>query len=159
MGDIRIVSFDRAFAKDFARLNYEWINRYFRVEDHDREMLDDPVSCIMDDGGEIFFAIEGEQVVGTVAMIREGDARYELAKMAVSDEYKGKGIGNMLMQACIDFARERGKSSIFLLSNTKLVPAISLYRKHGFVEVNTGEPTVYERVDIVMELALAEDNL
>ena len=155
MSDIQIVSFDVGFAPDFARLNYEWIDQYFRVEDHDREMLDDPAHYIINEGGEIFFALAHNRVVGTVAMLRDGDDRFELAKMAVSPDHKGMGIGDRLMTTCIDFACRKGKSSIFLLSNTKLVPAINLYKKHGFVEVKMDKQTRYERVNIRMELALA----
>ena len=159
MDEFEIVSFDEAFAADFARLNYEWIDRYFRVEKHDREMLDDPASYIIDQGGEIFFAIADGKAVGTVALIPDGDDRFELAKMAVSDDFKGKGLGDLLMKACISHARQKGKSSIFLLSNTKLGPAINLYRKHGFVEVQPNEEIPYEPVDIVMELALDRRNM
>ena len=159
MDEIRIVPFDQDLAADFARLNYKWIERYFRVEEHDREMLDDPAANIIDKGGEILFAIVEGKAVGTVALIPDGDDRFELAKMAVSDDFKGKGIGDLLMKACICYAQQKGKSSIFLLSNTKLEPAINLYRKHGFVEVQSKEEIPYERVDIVMELALGQRNM
>ena len=155
MDEVQIASFDEGLAADFAKLNYEWIEQYFRVEDPDREMLDDPATYIIDNGGEVFFAIIEGKVVGTVAMIRDGDNRFELAKMAVSGGHKGQGIGDRLMHACIEFAREKGKSSIFLLSNTKLRPAINLYRKHGFIETPIDVHTPYERVNIRMELALA----
>lgn len=159
MEDIRIVPFDQSYCEDFARLNYEWIDRYFRIEEHDREMLDDPFAYIIEPGGEIFFAITDRMVVGTVAMIREGEERFELAKMAVSDDFKGKGIGDLLMTACIEHARRNRTSSIFLLSNNLLKPAIGLYRKHGFVETPLEAGIPYERVDIRMELAIDDRSM
>ncbi|CAN5220873.1 hypothetical protein BH20ACI2_BH20ACI2_28940 [soil metagenome] len=158
MDEIQIVRFDEAFAADFARLNYEWIEEYFVVEQHDREILDDPVKYIIDGGGQIFFVLVNDNVVGTVALICEDNDQFELAKMAVSPHFRGKGIGDILIQACIDFARKSAKSGIFLLSNTRLAPAINLYKKRGFVETPLDAKSPYERVNIWMELAIHKRN-
>lgn len=157
--DVRIVRYDDRYAKDFARLNYEWIERYFTVEDHDREMLDAPAEYIVDKGGEIFFALVGDEVAGTVALIESGGETFELAKMAVSPKYQGKGIGDKLIDACVTHARKAGKRSIYLLSNIKLTPAINLYRKHGFRETLNDESSRYERVNIRMELAITASDM
>lgn len=157
--EIKIVGFDKAFADAFARLNYQWISRHFVIEDHDREMLDDPVGNIMDKGGWIFFAVDGNEAVGTVALVEDSEDRFELAKMAVSPSYQGRGIGDLLIEACVDHALKVRKRSIFLLSNTLLRPAIKLYRKHGFIETALDERSPYERVNIRMELALPSANM
>lgn len=157
--EIRIVGFDKAFEDAFAQLNYQWISRHFVIEAHDREMLDDPVGNIIDKGGWIFFAVAGNEAVGTVALVEDNEDRFELAKMAVSPSYQGRGIGDLLIEACIDHAVKMRKRSIFLLSNTLLSPAINLYRKHGFVETPLEEKSPYERVNIRMELALPSANM
>lgn len=151
---IRIIVFTPEYESEFARLNYQWIEEHFVVEDHDREMLDHPQDYIIDNGGQIFFAMMGNRVAGTVALINEGEASFELAKMAVSPEFRGKGIGDLLIEACCEFARQAGKQNIFLLSNTKLSPALNLYRKHGFMEIHHDQRSPYERVDIMMQLDL-----
>ena len=152
--DVRIVTFERSLAKAFADLNYEWIERYFVIEDHDREILEHPTDYVIDRGGQIFFAMVGDQVAGTVALIDAAGESFELAKMAVSPAFQGKGIGDRLMEACIEHADASGKQRLFLLSNTKLGPAINLYRKHGFIETVLDGRSSYERVDIRMELDL-----
>ncbi|HMO81779.1 MAG TPA: GNAT family N-acetyltransferase [Pyrinomonadaceae bacterium] len=151
---VSVVAYHERFKSDFGRLNYEWIERYFVVEHHDRELLDQPYETIIEPGGEIFFAVAGGEAVGTAAMIPEGDERFELAKMAVSPDWQGRGIGDMLLETCVGFARERKALSIVLLSNTRLKAAIGLYRKHGFRETLTDSRSPYERVNIRMELAL-----
>jgi putative acetyltransferase len=156
--DLRIVPFDNAFASDFARLNYQWINEYFTVEDNDRKFLDDPVKNIIEPGGEIFFAVADATVVGTAALISDSGSRFELAKMAVDPACRGRGIGDALIEACIAHGLSTGKSSLFLLSNTKLEPALRLYKKHGFVEIFPDDAAGYQRVNIVMELALRDEN-
>lgn len=152
--DIQIFQFESRFAEDFARLNYEWIVEYFTIEEHDREMLDNPEEFIINRGGRIFFASKDNKIVGTVALIAVGDDSFELAKMAVARNCRGEKIGEKLMAACIEYSANIGKKSIFLLSNTKLVPAINLYKKFGFKEIPLDPNTPYERTDIQMELIL-----
>lgn len=152
--DVKVIRFDDAHAADFARLNYEWIEKFFVVEDHDREMLDHPRKYIIDNGGEIFFAFIDGVAVGTVAMIKFPDGSFELAKMGVDPEFRGRGIANHLMKACVDFAKEFGIPKIFLESSRKLSPAIALYRKFGFEETELDKNTPYARCDIRMELAI-----
>ena len=154
MDDVTIVEFDELYASDFASLNYQWIEEYFVVEPHDKEMLDNPAEYIIEKGGQIFFAIVDDETAGTVALINERDDRFELAKMAVSPAFRGRGIGDKLIEACVRYAKRSGKSSIVLLSNTLLTPAINLYRKHGFLETPQNEGSPYERVNIRMELAI-----
>ena len=157
--DVRVVKFAPEYAKAFAELNYQWIEHYFVIEEHDREMLDDPAEYIINRGGEIFTAVVADTPVGAVAMIKASDRTFELAKMAVSPDHQGRGIGDKLIAACIAHAREQGATKIFLLSNTLLTPAIELYKKHGFVEVPLDERSAYERVNIRMELALNTSKL
>src|SRR5690606_10834292 len=151
---VKVIPFDDAYAADFARLNYEWIEKYFVVEDHDREMLDHPREYIVDKGGEIFFAMLGGIAAGTVAMIKFPDGSFELAKMGVAPEFRSRGIANHLMTACIEFAKRIGSPKVFLKSSRKLSPAIALYRKFGFEETELDKNTPYARCDIRMELAI-----
>lgn len=47
----RIVGFDRRWRGDFARLNLEWLRRWFVVEPVDEEVLADPETHILAGGG------------------------------------------------------------------------------------------------------------
>ena len=74
-------------------------------------------------------------MIGTVAMIKSSDKIYELAKMTVKKNFRGKGVANLLMDRCIEFATEQKAVQIFLISNDSLVIARNLYDKYGFKEV------------------------
>lgn len=150
---VEVDSFRPEDAAAFERLNLDWIERYFRVEPADREALGDPQGKILDPGGEIFVARLNGEVVGTAAMVRLEDGGFELAKMAVAPHAQGLGIGEDLARAGIAWARDRGAPRVFLESNRSLTPALNLYEKLGFVEVE-GPPSPYARADIQMELAL-----
>ena len=93
MSGIEVIPFRPQYAADFRRLHFEWIERMFKVEAPDLKVLDDPERAIVLPGGMIFFAVEGDAVVGTVAMIRGNDGRCELAKMAVAETHQRRGIG------------------------------------------------------------------
>lgn len=150
---IEIIDFQPAYSKDFYELNMEWLEYYFHVEAHDKEVLENPQSYILDNDGYIFFARFNGEIVGTVALINEEEC-YELSKMAVSPKYRGMKIGQQLMDKCIDFSREKGWKKIMLYSNRSLTPAINLYRKVGFKEVDVEKNAIYDRADIKMILEL-----
>ena len=78
---------------------------------------------------------------------------YELAKLAVDTSIQRKGIGRKLCEAAIEKARMSGGGRLFLESNTRLKPAIALYRRLGFKELPEYHPA-YARGDIQMELPL-----
>lgn len=150
--EIIVKEFSAENLADFRDLNVEWLQKYFVVEEHDEEQLGRP-EAIIENGGKIFFASENGKNIGTASLIKEDDATFELAKMAVTEDAKGKGVGNLLMAHCIAEAEKLGAKKIILLSNRSLGAAIHLYEKYGFVEVPiTNNP--YARGNIKMEKIL-----
>lgn len=93
--------------------------------------------------------------MGVVALCRMDGSEYdfELAKLAVDPEARGTGLGEKICRVALDRAQQLGAKKIFLESNTMLKPAINLYRKLGFTELQEYHPA-YERGDIQMELTL-----
>jgi DNA-binding MarR family transcriptional regulator/GNAT superfamily N-acetyltransferase len=151
--DVQIVSYQPKYQSAFKRLNEEWITTYFKMEEADYRSLDHPKEYILDKGGHILMALYKDEPVGACALIKMNDHTFELAKMAVAANAKGKGIGYLLGNAAIKKARDEGADKLHLESNTILKPAISLYHKLGFKKV-TGVPSPYERCNIQMELNL-----
>ena len=131
---IRSVEYQPAHKDAFRDLNLDWIERYFEVEESDRTVLADPQGEIIDRGGFIFVALDGDTVAGVCALIPEVDGAFQLAKMAVSPWFQGRGIGRLLANAAIAHARARGAPHVGLYTNTILGPAMGLYRSLGFVE-------------------------
>jgi GNAT superfamily N-acetyltransferase len=149
---VRIVPFRREYAADFRRLNIDWIERLFKVEAPDLKVLDDPERAIVAPGGMIFFAVDGDAVVGTAAMIRAEAGRCELAKMAVATGHQRRGIGELLGRACRDWAAENGVGMVFLETNSRLGNAIRLYERLGFRHAPWPHPSDYARGDVYMEM-------
>ncbi|HEY0428607.1 MAG TPA: GNAT family N-acetyltransferase [Pyrinomonadaceae bacterium] len=150
-----ITSYQDRYRADFERLNREWIEKFFTLEDSDKKMFADPAGKIIVPGGQIFFIIENNRVQGTCAMMPEnGTEIYELTKMAVDASARGKGFGDRLMQKAIAFAKEKGAREIVLYSNKKLEAAINLYKKYGFEFVPCAFDDRYQRADVMMRLIL-----
>ncbi|MEL7509664.1 MAG: bifunctional helix-turn-helix transcriptional regulator/GNAT family N-acetyltransferase [Cyanobacteria bacterium J06554_1] len=150
---IEIIDYGPEFGDDFKQLNYAWIEHYFTIEESDRKYLEHPDKEIIQPGGHILMARYGDNIVGTCALVKMDDTRYELAKMAVAKDMRGRGIGWLLGQSAIDKARDLGANTLYIESNTTLKPAIKLYQKLGFKKI-VGHPSPYERCNIQLELKL-----
>jgi GNAT superfamily N-acetyltransferase len=151
---VEIVTYRPEYAGDFDRLNRAWLEQYFTVEPLDEAYLGDPEGRILQPGGEIFFAVEAGRVVGTCAAIPQGDGSFELAKLAVTPEAQGRGIGRTLALAVIAFARARGAMRVVLTSNSALGPALRLYESLGFRYQPLPSVRPYIDADVFMELAV-----
>lgn len=148
---VTVVPYRDEFRTAFEQLNRDWIETYFMLEEPDREVFSDPEGKILASGGQIFFVLEENQVQGTCAVLRHAGDEYEIAKMAVAPSARGRGFGDLLMEAAIGFATEVGASRLLILSNTVLEPAIRLYEKHGFVRVPLTTDGRYQRANIRLE--------
>jgi ribosomal protein S18 acetylase RimI-like enzyme len=149
-----VVHFRPELAGAFKALNEAWITRLFALEPKDLVVLGDPQGQIIDPGGAVFFALEDGEAVGCCAMMALPDGGFEVAKMAVADGYKGRGLGRALMTACVDHARAAGAPRLYLETNSSLDAALGLYRAFGFSEIIPAEPSPYARADVIMELRL-----
>ena len=148
---IKIIEWEDKYAEQFKRLSLEWLEKYVSVEPADLEIINNPHRSILDNGGMIFFALCDGLIVGTFAMIRQKDGSFELAKLAVTEGYKGLKIGNLLMEKSLEFASQRKAITVFLYTNRRLLPAINLYEKFGFKEVPVAQ-SKYIEADMKMEL-------
>jgi ribosomal protein S18 acetylase RimI-like enzyme len=150
--NITIKNYESKFDIDFFDLNKAWIEESWILEESDKKDLLNP-NKIIHNGGQVFFALENQKVIGTVAMINSSDDRFELAKMTVQEDFRGKGIANMLMDECLEFAKENNAKEIFLISNDSLTIARNLYDKYGFKEVDL-DSQKYDRGNVKMRLTL-----
>ncbi len=154
MDEVDIIEYQPQYKEFFKSLNYAWIHKFFELEELDEIVLTNPDKIIRE-GGEILFAKFNDKIVGTCALIKLDQDTYELAKMAVDEEYQGRHIGEKLGLAVIDRAVQRGAVKLILESNKKLIPALSLYKKLGFIPVcSDHHKSMYQRANITMEMSL-----
>jgi predicted GNAT family N-acyltransferase len=137
------------YKEEFSRLNQAWIQKYFKIEPKDIEQLSNPEK-IVEQGGQVFFILQDSEVLATCALIKINPGTYELAKMAVAESHLGQSLGNQLMQKALSWAESQKAQKIIIRSNTRLIPALSLYKKFGFKTTRLGPNADYERCDIEM---------
>ena len=153
-GKIKIIEFENEYAEDFATINFNWLEKYFCIEEYDKKVLTKPKEYVLDKGGQIWFARLNNKTVGTVALIKREEGIFEISKMGVLPDYRGERIGQKLIYTCIGYAVQKGYKRLFLDSSRVLEPAIALYQKVGFREIPVPTDTPYKRCDIRMELFL-----
>ncbi|MCX9191609.1 N-acetyltransferase [Carbonactinospora thermoautotrophica] len=82
--------------------------------------------------GRLWVADDAGRVVGSIGVTRAGDSTAQLRWFLVDPAQRGQGLGRRLLRTALDYARERGFSSMFLWTNACLEVAHRLYREAGF---------------------------
>lgn len=151
MNTINILPYLKEHQPYFEKFNRAWIEEWFTMEPLDEWVLTNPEEAILKDGGEILMASFNGTIAGTVALRKLYDGVFEFTKMAVSENYRRKGIAEALTYASLEKARALGATKIILYSNTKNVAAIKLYEKIGFTHLPV-ENDVYVRANVKMKI-------
>jgi putative acetyltransferase len=86
-----------------------------------------------DEGGEFFVAVEEGRVLGTAGVARLGPSLYEVRKMYLEPEARGRGLGQQLLDACLAFCRAAGAKTVVLDTKHEMTRAIAFYERNGFV--------------------------
>ncbi|MBX3378885.1 MAG: GNAT family N-acetyltransferase [Phycisphaeraceae bacterium] len=93
--------------------------------------------------GCILLAMDGDQAVGCAALRRLGPMSHdrpgericEMKRLYAKPETRGRGVGRLLCQALIRFAKSAGYTLMKLDTEPELESACRLYRSLGFVDI------------------------
>lgn len=87
--------------------------------------------------GNFWIAKEGENIIGTIALLDIGNKQVALRKMFVAPPYRGKpfGAGQALLDTAITWAKQQRIHDIFLGTTEKFKAAQRFYEKNGFIEL------------------------
>ena len=157
MTGVELLPFSPAHRAHFARLNRAWIEQYFWIEPIDAYVLDNPEEAILSKGGEIWFAAQGDEIVGCFALLKTSPTRYEFTKFAVDAKAQGLGAGKALLAHAVTRAMALGAEDIIIYSHTSLARACDMYRRAGWVEqaMSEADKARYKRSDIMLLKPLA----
>lgn len=151
---MQFLDFTPSLAKDFERINREWIQEMFVLEPIDEQVIGDPQAFIIDRGGYIWFvADEKGLILGTCALMKKADGVFELTKMGVTAAARGKKVGEALLHHVLEKAPIIAFDTLFLLTNKRCEAAIHLYEKLGFrhdAEIMQTYGGAYSRCDVAM---------
>jgi ribosomal protein S18 acetylase RimI-like enzyme len=126
----------RTFAETFATDNSPedmaaYLAASFNLAQQMAELVDPPSTFLIAEVGGLAVGYAklhaGEPAEGV-----DGAKPVELVRLYVSREWLGRGVGEALMRACIDEARQAGHSSIWLGVWERNDRAQAFYRKWNF---------------------------
>jgi GNAT superfamily N-acetyltransferase len=89
---------------------------------------------------EVVIATEDGVDLGHAALRALAGGGYEVKKVFVRAEARGRGLSRILMAAVEDIAREKGESRILLQTGPKQLEAIALYSATGYEMVDEFGP-------------------
>jgi len=125
------------YFSEFKEINFQWLKESVGISPYDEKVLENPEDEIIHKGGKIYLAWAGTEIAGTYILIPANDKDLELTKFAVKKAYRKMGIGERLVNYAIEEAKRSGYVSVILLTHPTLTDAINLYRKTGFIEINS----------------------
>lgn len=150
---IQIHPYTKKYASYFSKLNKAWLKKYFKIEEYDKLVLDNPDSQIIKKGGAVFFAEYDGKIVGCSALLKHPDSIYEIAKVAVLEDYQNKHIGRKLVVAAVDEAIRQKAKEICMLTNPELTASVKMFSNLGFeLSSKNRFEKMYQRKTIYMKL-------
>ncbi|MCE5221807.1 MAG: GNAT family N-acetyltransferase [Clostridium sp.] len=114
------------------------------------DILDIIKNYINDDGCFWIALNEHGKVIGSIGLQRKSEKVAVLKKFFVYNEYRGKehGVGALLYNYLLSFAKERGISIIILDTPSVATRSHSFYKKVGFKEITKDDlPISYDYPD------------
>jgi GNAT superfamily N-acetyltransferase len=147
---MELVKFEEKYRQAFIDFNTDWIVSNFGfLEEHDKETFQN-IDEEIQNGAMIFFAVENEIPLACCMSKPMNDNTWEICKFGSNKKVQHKGAGNIVFKAAMDWAFEKGAKRLFIISNSKLKPALHIYEKYGFKEIKL-DNYEYVRGDIAFE--------
>ncbi len=111
-----------------------WLNIDLCFQNFEEE-LNDVSKMYAPPLGGILLSKEKDEYTGCVAVRDKGNGTAELKRMYIKPIARKAGLGNLLLQKALKFAKDAGYKKIRLDTLANMTPAISLYKKAGFYEI------------------------
>lgn len=102
---------------------------------YEDKTLDQLFEAFQKDRAEYFVLVEDGKILGSagISPLDNGDPKIcELQKMYFNPSARGRGLGNLMMQKCLDFAMSQGFHTCYIETLPSMTAAQKLYKKTGF---------------------------
>lgn len=168
---MKVVELDKQHWKDF-KLRFKWSSdRFYKVDilkaedgwkielkleksdipiikDYEEPLWQQWMDEESDNGTQIFGVQDDDKIVGWMTIGMESwNNRLRVHELLVLEQYRGMGLGKMLLDKAKQVARQKKCRAIVLETQTNNVSAIEFYIKQGF-EFGGLDITAYHNDDV-----------
>lgn len=103
--------------------------------------------------GCLLLLLKNKQSVGCIALRKMSQGVCEMKRLYIEPEFRGLGLGNILVKELIERARQKSYNKMRLDTLTRLKPAIKIYETFGFKKVpayydNPLDEVLYYELDL-----------
>ena len=87
--------------------------------------------------GNFWVALDGDEIVGTIALLDIGNNQGALRKMFVKAAFRGsmQAVAHRLLRVMLEWCRQHHVREVFLGTTEKFLAAHRFYEKNGFAEI------------------------
>lgn len=161
-----LVSISRqTFIETFADVNTpENMQQYLTTR-----LSEDKIAEELAEKNSRFYLVKSEDKIIAYLKLNSGAAQTELKsddtleieRIYVTSQFKGKGIGNLLMNKALSVAKELLANTVWLGVWEHNQPAIDFYKKSGFVEFSRHAFTLGAdtQTDLMMKLIIDHNSI
>ena len=131
----------------------KWLGLDLCFQGFEEELKTLPAKYAIPDG-RLFLALVNGKTAGCVALRKLEQSVCEMKRLFVRSEFRGLGLGKILIEKLIDEARFIGYEKMRLDTlPDQMAKAVKLYKSHGFVEISTYYENPYKET-LFLELNL-----
>ncbi|MBQ9092356.1 MAG: GNAT family N-acetyltransferase [Anaerotignum sp.] len=127
---------------------------YLKIQKYDKELAN-PASKYGMPEGRLYLAYVDEKLAGCVGLkkLDEEGQHCELKRLYVRPAFRGKKMGERLLDAILQDAKEIGYKAMLLDTLPFLKTAIEMYQRRGFYEIpcyndSPIDSTIYMKIDL-----------
>jgi DNA-binding MarR family transcriptional regulator/GNAT superfamily N-acetyltransferase len=88
------------------------------------------------DKDRIFLACHNNEIIGSIAIVGHTTKEAQLRWYLIEPKYRGIGLGKMLYEKALDYAKEKGYKKLWLVTTKNQEKAVNIYEASGFKEVS-----------------------
>lgn len=134
-----LIAFAQRIRSEFVHSELEWDNDILNLEEN-----------YLSNGGYflVIRTLNGE-LVGTGAVFNLEQGKAELRKLYLAPEWRGKGLGRIILKHLVEWAREQDYLTVQLETYAKMESACKLYESFGFARKPAAQPTPATEEEVV----------
>jgi enamine deaminase RidA (YjgF/YER057c/UK114 family)/GNAT superfamily N-acetyltransferase len=110
----------------------------FGGENFEKEMAALPGPYTPANGGRLLLATYEGEAAGCVGLLKRPDGAGEVKRLYVPPQYRGNGIGKMLVAEAVKQAREAGFKKVIADTDLNMRIAMLIFDEHGFKQASEG---------------------